>query len=344
MLKKIFLGFLILFTALLVYYHELVAYGYRQAKGQITMLMNVREVSDVLKDPMFPDSLKSRIRLIEEIKQFGVDSLGLTPSENYTTFYDQHGKALMWMLTASPQFKIEPKKWTLFPIIGIFPYKGFFDSARAYNESVELSKAGWDTNIGTAAAWSTLGYLKDPILSSMLERSEGSLANLILHELTHGTLFVKNNLELNENLASFVGDWGAMRFLVYKFGADSKQVLRYTRSKKYNRQWAEHMLRGARQLDSLYATFNELTPNKTTRISLKREMIGRIMVTADTLMGGAYADRKSPRDRDLPNNAFFINYLTYQSRQNQFQEEFVNRFDSDFKKYFAYLKEKYPSL
>ena len=87
-LKKILLTLLLLTLILAIIYRDLLSYGWMQAKGQIGILWNVEDVTDVLKDASFPDSLKSRIRLIEEIKKFGVDSLGLTPSKNYTTFYN----------------------------------------------------------------------------------------------------------------------------------------------------------------------------------------------------------------------------------------------------------------
>jgi predicted aminopeptidase len=54
-----------------------------------------------------------------------------------------------------------------------------------------------------------LGWFTDPILSKMLMRSEGDLANLIIHEMSHATIFVKDSIEFNENLATFIGDRGA---------------------------------------------------------------------------------------------------------------------------------------
>ncbi|TLV04017.1 aminopeptidase [Dyadobacter luticola] len=315
-----------------------------QAKGQIGILMNVEDVEDVLNDTTFPDSLKARIKLIEEIKKFGVDSLGLTPSKNYTTFYNQHGKPLIWLITASPRYKIEPHLFH-FPIVGTFPYKGFFDSTKAVTEEKALIKEGLDTDIGDVSAWSTLGYFKDPILSSMLRRKDGSLANLILHELTHGTLFVKNNLELNENLASFVGDQGAIRFLKYKYGLDSPQLRTYQYSKKFNDAYSGHMLRGAVKLDSLYKTFgNNPLPDKK-KDSLKNQLIATILGDADTLLAGRRTfTTKKVADQQLPNNAYFISYLTYKSKQNVFLNEFENKFGGDFKNYLTYLKSKYPSL
>ena len=345
MFKKIFLVFLAALLILGFYHRDVLSYGFMQARGQIGILMNVEEVEDVLRNPAFPDSLKAQIRLIQEIKKFGVDSLGLSPSKNYTTFYNQHGKPLIWLITASERYKIEPYKWH-FPIVGTFPYKGFFDSTRAYEEEKELMKSGLDTDIGEVSAWSTLGYLKDPILSSMLKRRVGSLANLILHELTHGTLFVKNDLELNENLASFVGDQGAIRFLKYKYGLDSPELRTYEYSKRFNDAYAGHMLRGTVKLDSLYKTFgSDMSPDKR-KDSLKKAMISKILADADTLLATqrTFTTKSTRKESELPNNAYFISYLTYKSKQNQFLIEFEDRFGKDFKRYLTYLKQKYPSL
>ncbi len=357
MFKKLALWALIIVFLVALFYRDELRYGWMQAKGQVSILMKVADVEDVLQSPTVPDSLKAKIRLIAEIKQFGVDSLGLEPSKNYTTFYDQHGKPILWVITASPRYELEAREWK-FPIIGAFPYKGFFEEDKADAQEAQLVQEGFDTDINEVSAWSTLGYLKDPILSSMLYRPEGSLANLILHELTHGTLFVKGNLELNENLASFVGDWGAVRFLTQKYGPDSEQLRKYEFSKKYNDAYAQHVLRGATQLDSLYVTFADQKV-EVRKDTLKRNLIRRIVSSADTLLGGRVSfsrdsasksasdtTRRIPEkpETKLPNNAYFIGYKTYKSKQNEFRREFINKFNGDFKKYMAYLKEKYPSL
>lgn len=344
MIKRIVLALLIVAMATGLYYQELVSYGWIQAKGQLEILWNVQDVQDVLNNPSYPDSLKSRIRLIEEIKQFGYDSLGIKPSNNYTTFYDQKGKPILWVITASEKYKLESYEWH-FPIIGTFPYKGFFDSTRAVAEIEWLKSQGYDTDMGEVSAWSTLGYAKDPILSGMLERSVGSLANLILHELTHGTLFVKNNLSLNENLATFVGDWGAERFLKSKYGPESKELKQYEYSKRYRDAYSTHIMHGTRQLDSLYATLTSEMEEKH-KDSLKFLMISQIMSTSDTLLGNVSMSSKirTNQDKPLPNNAYFTGFKTYKEKQNIFKEEFERDFDADFNKYMQYLKEKYPSM
>ncbi len=346
-LKYTLLGAFTLFIIFLVYNYDSTIYAYRQAKGQLKIIFNTRPVSEVLADKNFPDSLKNRLRLIQEIKQFAVDSLGLNPSDNYTTFYDQHQKPILWVMTACEPFELKAKKWN-FPIIGTFSYKGHFEKNIADKEISELKKQGFDTQMNEVSAWSTLGYLKDPILSSMLEKSEGRLAALIIHELTHGTLFVKSNLEFNENLADFVGDYGAIRFLESKFGKNSEQLERYQFSKKYNDAYSQHLIRGAKNLDSLYKNF----PQKLTVENKKKQkldLILKIINSTDTLLARKFESKRISRkkwsinDNNLPNNAYFIVYLNYQSKQNQFKNEFETKFNSNFNNYLTHLKKQYSN-
>ena len=341
MFKKIVLALVLILAILGIYYRELVSYGYMQAKGQFLILWNTRPVTEVLKDPTLPDSLKQRLRLIGEIKQFAVDSLGLDSSGSYTEFFDQKGQPILWVITASEKYKLIPKEWR-FPIIGTFAYKGFFDTTRAHTEEKALIAQGYDTQINEVSAWSTLGFFKDPVLSSMLYRGEGSLANLIIHEMTHGTLFVKDNLELNENLASFVGDYGAVRFLTAKYGKNTPQLEKYEFRKRYNDAISQHIVRGAQQLDSLYKTLKN-TQTVAQKDTLKTRAIRHIVMSSDTLLGGLVGKKYAWRSKKLPNNALFIGYLTYHSQQNQFQKEFEDKFKGNFQQYLSYLKNKYPT-
>ena len=112
-----FLGLLII--GYLGYNYRLIEYGFGQAKGQFEILWEAREIEEALHDPAFPDSLKETLILVDEIKKFAVDSLGLKPNRNYETIYDQNGEEILWgwswpnliMLMASiPNFEDEKKR------------------------------------------------------------------------------------------------------------------------------------------------------------------------------------------------------------------------------------------
>ncbi|GAB3022659.1 aminopeptidase [Spirosoma pulveris] len=348
MIKKIALVSVGVLLAVVVWQWELVSYGWMQAKGQVQLLWNTKPVTDVLADPAYPDSTKQKIELIREIKRFAIDSLGLDKSGSYESFYDQQGKPILWVVTAAEPYQLIAKQWH-FPIIGTFSYKGFFEKDRADSVKAELQRAGFDTRIGEVSAWSTLGFLNDPILSSFLDRPVGSLAELIIHELTHGTLFIKNSLEYNENLADFVGEYGALRFLGQKYGKNSVPYRDYLATKVFYEKYDEHILHGTRMLDSLYKSFKPTTPT-VVKDSLKWQTIRQIVVSSDTINDQRTATQaRSVKKRswgklNLPNNAYFIGYLTYRKQQNRFRQEFESRFGGDFKRYLTYLKQTYPSL
>jgi predicted aminopeptidase len=342
MRKYLKVGGIILILLLLIFYvfnFEAVNYGLRQAKGQLRIIFDTQPVEELLGDAAFPDSLRYKLELINEIKQFTVDSLGLLPSKSYTRYYDQQGEPILWVVTASEPYALQSKMWK-FPVVGEFSYKGHFERHRAEKDAELLKKEGYDVRIGEVSAWSTLGYLSDPVLSSMLEKNEGQLAALIIHELTHGTLFVKNDLEFNENLADFVGDEGARKFLRYKFGADSEQLKTYEAELEFQQRYAAHIRAGAGELDSLFQTF---TPEMASKYkdSLKYDLIDRIMCDAEALDS---TGRFRYRGRRTVNNAYFTAFSTYQGRQKDFEKELKERFGGNFNAYLVFLKKQYSSL
>lgn len=342
MWKKVLAGFVVLLAVLAVIFHELVGYGIMQARGQLKVIWNARPVDEVLQDPNFPDSLKTKLRLIQEVRRFAVDSLGITPSENYTSVYDQQGKYILWNVTAASPFAMEPFQWT-FPFLGSFPYKGFFDLEEAKQERARLDSAGYDTSISPVSGWSTLGWFRDPILSMMLERPDGDLAELIIHELTHGTLYVKDSVTFNENLATFVGRQGAIRLLRHKFGADSPELHSYLHSEHDYEKLYTHYLRGARKLDSLYQTMTDQMPDEK-KAALKQDMIRSVMQNLDTLTFLGREPIRWKEENKLPNNTFFMSYLRYRGKMEDFEKELRESFGGNLSAYVTYLKEKYPSL
>ena len=329
---------LILLTTVSIFYfsyREEVNYGIRQLKGQLNIISNTTPIEEILENQTFPDSIKSQIRLIEEIKKFTVDSLALNPSSSYQDYYEQNGEPILWVISACPAYSLENRNWK-FPIAGEFSYKGHFEKQIALKEVENLEKEGYDVRLSEVSAWSTLGYLSDPILSSMLVRKPGSLAALIIHELTHGTLFVKNDLEFNENLADFIGDHGALLFLENTYGKESQEYTDHVKSKDYNEHFTEKISIGTVKLDSLFQTFS---PEMASYIkdSLKYDLIDKIMFQAES-------DRYTYKGRGSINNAFFTAYRTYQGKQNEFETVLERDFNNNFRAYLAYLKKTKASL
>ena len=341
----------VLFILLLLWCYfnsDLLLYGIAQGIGQMKIVIRARPVREVLSDPAAGDRIKSKLLYIEEVKRFAIDSLGLKSSKNYTTLYDQHGKPILWVLTASEKFQLKPYEWK-FPVIGSVGYKGFFDFNKGKKEKEQLDALGYDTDYGPVSAWSTLGWFHDPILSGMLRRNEGALAELIIHEMTHATLYILNDVDFNENLASFVGEEGAILFLQYKFGKiDSSMsppyipapLLNYLQEKEDYDSYTAHFLKGTASLDSLYHSFTNQLPGQE-KLALKRKMISDIVTSLDTLKfhhPEKYLQRFT--HEQMPNNTYFLSFTRYDAQKDDMKKEMNEKFHGDFRNYLLSLKAK----
>jgi predicted aminopeptidase len=338
MFRKIGFSLLALLIALVALNLELIGYGIQQAAGQFKIIWQAQPVAEVLQSGQLPDSLNQKLSLVGEIRQFAFDSLGLTRNNNYTTLYDQQGKEILWVVTACEAYAFVPRMWQ-FPVIGSFTYKGFFDQEKARELALSLQEEGLDVDMRPVSGWSTLGWFKDPILSNMLFDTAGNLSGTLIHELTHGTLFIPDSMTFNENLASFIGTQGAMRFLSAKYGANSLDLLAYQQQQADSRRFTNHLIYGAYLLDSLY--HNMGTRNLLEREEAKQVMIKQIVNTMDTI---EFYDKKKYSQIFAgypPNNAFFISFLNYRERQADFLIMLEQEFANDLVGFIKYWREEY---
>lgn len=340
MIKKILISLVMILLILIVWNWELVVYAARQGYGQVKIVWKAKPIKEYLADPAFPDSLKQKLKLIEEIRQYAIDSLGLKDTDNYRTLFDQKGEEIMWVVQACEPFALKAKQWN-FPILGAVPYKGFFEKQKALQERALLEKEGYDVSIRNPGGWSTLGWFTDPILSGMLKRDEGDLASLIIHEMVHATIFVKDDVDFNENLASFIGDTASYYFIASRYGKQSTEFIEYLQEDQDYRTFSRHILRGTQSLDSLYQSIKP-EESKESKMEKKKSMIWKIISSSDTLT--LYKKRPAANPERLPNNTYFISFHLYQSKQESFKTELKNEFQGDLKKYIAHLSKKYPFL
>jgi hypothetical protein len=157
--------------------------------------------------------------------------------------------------------------------------------------------------------------------------------------MVHSTIFIKDNADFNENLASFIGDTASYYFLANKYGRSSKQYLQYLHEDQDYRKYSRHILRGTKSLDSLYQSF---TPSDSfeSKKEKKKWMIQKIIKSIDTL---SLFEKRKTSDW-LPNNTYFMSYHLYQSKQKDFGAELDEKFKGDLRAYIKYLSEKYPFL
>ncbi len=189
-------------------------------RGQAKILLNSRSVETVLKDPATEESIKDKIKLVIEAKKYGEKVIGLAETSSFQKFYHVEGSSLLYVVTASPKDRLEPYQWW-FPITGRVTTKGFFSREDALREGERLERKGLDVFVQGAQAYSTLGWFKDPIFSTTLRYEPAVVVHVVLHELTHSTIFFKDQFDFNEQIAYFVGAQGAVDFMGTKYGVGS---------------------------------------------------------------------------------------------------------------------------
>ena len=101
-----------------------------------------------------------------------------------------------------------------FPFAGCVAYLGYFDHDHAERAAAALQAQGYDTAVRGVAAYSTLGWFADPIVSSMLRGGQDELDRVIFHELAHQKLYVPGDTAFNESYASFVAEQGLREWRV----------------------------------------------------------------------------------------------------------------------------------
>ncbi len=255
---------------------------------------------------------------IADVKDFGKE-IGLSATENYETYADNWGRTI-WNLTACPELSFTPVTWR-FPIVGKVPYLGFFRRSDADAWAERLEQDGNEVFLRTAGAYSTLGWFRDPVLPGMLKWETHRLANTVLHELVHATLWVKGSVSFNESFASFVGDKAAFAYLANRFGVESAEYLDARRLHSDLHTWRLLLRDLYEELDELYQTEGMTDEDKRTQ---REALYGSIVERTETAPFN-HPERFIEAAKEGPwNNARMMQYRTYNTRTELFEVIYEN--------------------
>jgi predicted aminopeptidase len=275
--------------------------------------------------------IKLKVRLVQEVKHYGEETLGLKKTKSYSEFLEVKGP-ILHVVTACEKDKLQLHSWN-FPIVGNVTYRGFFTQEDALNEKRSLEGKGYDSFLQKASAYSTLGWFRDPIFSSMLGSSDAALTNLILHEMTHATIYVKGHTDFNEQVATFVGNQGAVDFLSEWYGPGSSEVeeaLAYQSDDLLFSQWIDQ---ACRRLSGFYAREIPREEKLKGREDIFRSIQEQFKETEVQFKTGTYAGFEKVE----LNNAVLLAHRQYLHRLEKFETLYQN-LGGNLSKVIGYLK------
>jgi predicted aminopeptidase len=224
--------------------------------GQAGLLLGARPIPDVLGDARVPGHVRAVLGRVEAVQAYG-ESKGLARTGNYRRYTHLERGAAVWVVLGCEPLSFTQRTWS-FPVVGSVPYLGFFSEADAQAYAREVARGEeLDVAVRPAGAYSTLGWFRDPVLSTMIPEGEealGELANVVLHESVHATVYVPGQSALNESLASFVADRLTLPFLVRTLGAEAPGTRAWAESLVRDRRRIARMQRAYRELDALYTS------------------------------------------------------------------------------------------
>lgn len=301
--------------------------GYYQAK----ILARRESIDKVMQNPNTKADVKRKLGLAKEVLTFIESDLGLETKGNYDTFVQLDDRYVSWAVTAAEKYKLKAYLWS-FPLVGKVPYKGFFVKQDAELEAAELRGEGLDTLVRGVSAFSTLGWLDDPILSSMLNYRDEDFVNTLIHETVHANLYIKSAADFNEQLATFIGNKGAEAFFKSKPDME-KAALKYVQdSDQDEKLFSEFLSAELKGLEEFYAGLT--APNedfKAKRLSLIKDNFKKNVLPR--LKSGSYTRFA---EEEL-NNAILISYKTYLNDLSDFEKVFKKHNDN-FKEFFNFCK------
>lgn len=289
--------------------------GWQEAK----ILSRRQPIAHVIADSGTSETVRRKLQLVQQAREYARRRLELDAGESFTTYSWVERDTLLMVLSAAHADRFVAHTWW-FPIVGRVPYKGYFDFEKAYEEQAELAAKGFDTYVRPSGAFSTLGWFNDPLLNTVLRYPDVSLANTVIHELLHNTIYLAGQAGFNESYANFVGDRGAIDFFCTRDG-EAAASCRQARD-----GWHDNLAYGAflsdlvTRLETLYARTDLDRPAKLRQ---KERLLAdaRRRFAADVrprLRTGAYSRFAS----EPLNNAVLIGTRLYYQRLDLFEAVF----------------------
>jgi predicted aminopeptidase len=288
-----------------------------------------------LSDPRTSEKERLLIERARAARRFALDELGLKETKNYTSIVELEDDRLATVVQACGSLSFDRFLWS-YPLVGALPYRGYFDPKDAEKEVARLKKRGLDVIARPVDAFSTLGWFADPLFSFMSSYDEAEVADLVIHEMTHATIFLKGSrigasvdtAQFNEELATFVGREGALLYLAKVHGADSPEIKAAEAKREDAETFASYLAGTAKELESVYSSNAGDDEKRRRKAAIIAERAAKFKKEYASLFKGE-GYQAFPMERI--NNAYLDLYRLYEGESSLYRDFYEKRSGGDMK-------------
>ena len=216
--------------------------------GQFEIWRKQQPITEVLAQPGLSATLRTKLELVVAARAFAASQLGLPDGGSYHEYVELGREAVVWNVFAAPALSLTPLR-SCYPIAGCLEYRGFFARQQAEAYAARLRTQNYDVFVGGVAAYSTLGWFDDPVLSTILAWDAERIVEILFHELAHQRVYIAGDTTFNESYAMAVGEAGVRAWLTAQ-GRDDRA---YQTAHSHERAFIALLLEARAELARLYA-------------------------------------------------------------------------------------------
>jgi predicted aminopeptidase len=282
-------------------------YYTQAAQGQLELLSDSRPIDDWIADPGTSTKLRHRLETARQIRRFAVSEMALPDNNSYKTYTALKRPYVLWNVVATPELSLRPLEWC-FPVAGCVDYRGYYSKDAAMAYAKQLRAEGDDVEVGGVAAYSTLGWFSDPLISTFINYPDGELARMIFHELAHQVVYAPGDSQFNESFASTVEEVGVERWME-RFGNQQMRDA-YARYQSRKKDFLALLMKYRKALEQNYALIDRSDAEKRV---VKARLFQELKDEYQVLKGnwGGYAGYDRFFEQPL-SNAHLASIATYE--------------------------------
>jgi predicted aminopeptidase len=285
--------------------------------AEVEILRARRPIHRVLNDTTTDSDTRAKLAYVLEARRFAAETLGIDVGDSYTMFTQLERDTLALVVSAAPKDQLGNVTWW-FPIVGRVPYRGFFSVDDALKAAADLEAKGYDAYVRPTAAFSTLGWFNDPLLSTVLQTDDVEVVQTVLHELAHQHLFIPGQIDFNESFATFVGRTAAIEFFCTRQGGGPDTV----RCARAQARWRDFQ-RFSAFLDVFRAELEQLyyDPSRSydEKVARRQEVFAEGLARFERDVEPTFEQITFSGFRTTPlNNATLLERIRYYNRMSDF--------------------------